>query len=192
MDFEPVQVSLRDGTPLIIRAICPEDAGQLMAMHERLSEHSLLMRYLSLARRPLVDQSARMCDIDHVTRMALVATPDHLPPGQIVAVAGYVVPGPDAPHCADVGIVVEDSFQHKGLGSMLLAELAVCAQAHGICELTADISYDNRAILSFVRQTDLPHQASVCNGLIHVSILITQDLSGLRRDLGRLGHIEQP
>jgi GNAT superfamily N-acetyltransferase len=182
--LEPVRVCLEDGTSLTIRAICPGDANSLIAMHERLSDHSLQMRYLSNARQPLINQSARTCAIDPVSHMALVAIPDHLLPEQIVAVAEYTVPDRNNLCSADIGIVVEDIYQHRGMGSVLLTHLVIWAQAHGICELTADIAYENHAILSFVRQTALPHHASICDGLIHVTITLTQELSGLGKRLG--------
>jgi GNAT superfamily N-acetyltransferase len=183
MDTKPTHVRLKDGTPITIRTISLDDISSLLAMHERLSDQTLQMRYMSMARSPLVNQVEHLCRSDPKYHLALVAVSCLLQPVQIVAAAEYAIPDRTEPCVAEIGIVVEDSYQHRGLGSALLTQLVLSARAHGICELTADIAYDNHAILEFVRKTTLPHRAIVREGLLHLSIELTEDLARLEQAL---------
>ena len=192
MSFQPEKVSLHDGTPIVIRAIQPDDAERVIAMHARLSEHTLFLRYLSVARQPVVDQAAHMCDIDYETRMALVAVPADIQPERLSAIACYVVPDEETPGSAEVAIVVEDAYQARGLGSILLVRLARYAQAHGIRRLTADVSVENGEVLAFIQHTGLPHEDSAAEGVIHVSVMIDGDLTKLEQSIMLSGNTALP
>ncbi|HET7214302.1 MAG TPA: acetate--CoA ligase family protein, partial [Terriglobia bacterium] len=67
---------LKDGTPVVIRPIRPEDEPLMVKFHHTLSERSVYMRYfhmLSLSRRIEHDRLTRICFIDFDREMALVA-----------------------------------------------------------------------------------------------------------------------
>src|SRR5579872_2741545 len=71
--------TLRDGTPIRIRPIRPEDEPVLVRFHEKLSEETVYMRYLQnlkLDRRVAHERLTRICFIDYDREMALVAV-DH-------------------------------------------------------------------------------------------------------------------
>ena len=62
------------------------------------------------------------------------------------AVARYE-PG-EMPGTTEIGIVVEDGWQHRGLGSLLLdALLAAAAERRNLRVFTADVLADNRPML---------------------------------------------
>ncbi len=181
MTFQPETVGLHDGTSILIRPIQPDDRERVEAMHARLSRHTLLLRYLSAARKPTTAQAVKVCDFDLQRNMALVALPCDQKPAQIVAMACYVLPDPADARCAEVGILVEDAYQGRGLGTILLVRLGIYAQSHGVCEMSADIAYENSDILSFIQNTGLPHHETTSQGLVHVTVLIEGDLTDLAK-----------
>ncbi len=66
----------KDGTPIVIRPIRPEDEPLMVRFHESLSERSVYMRYfyaLNLDRRTAHERLTRICFIDYDREMALVA-----------------------------------------------------------------------------------------------------------------------
>ena len=80
-----------------------------------------------------------LTELDGHDHVALVA---HLMDGTGVGVARYVrLPGGGA--TADVAIVVADSMQGRGLGSLMAELLAAVAASHGIERFSADILSDN-------------------------------------------------
>ncbi len=118
--------NLKDGTPVVIRPIRPEDEPLMVNFHHTLSERSVYMRYfhmLSLNRRIEHDRLTRICFTDYDREMALVV--EHAEPAtgekEILGVGRlsrlHGLPG------AEVAIVISDQFQRKGLGTELLNRL---------------------------------------------------------------------
>ena len=75
----------------------------------------------------------------------LVATCDGAVVGHAIAVED---PGP--PVLADVGVVVADEWQGRGLGSALLRALVARAGARGVTGLTMSVLPENRRVLAMI------------------------------------------
>ena len=129
---------LRDGTRLVIRPIRPSDKAELSAGLSSLSELSRHRRFLSPKVRFTSAELRYLTELDGHDHVALVA---HLMDGTGVGVARYVrMPGGAT---ADVAIVVADSMQGRGLGSLMAELLAAVAASHGIERFSADILSEN-------------------------------------------------
>jgi RimJ/RimL family protein N-acetyltransferase len=121
---------LPDGTQVLIRAIRPDDKRLLEAGLHNLSETSVQLRYLTEA--------------DGRNHVALVAERPNGPARALIGVARYVRL-PEDPEAAEVAVVVADHWQRRGLGTLLVDELAPRARARGIRRFTATMSSDNTA-----------------------------------------------
>jgi GNAT superfamily N-acetyltransferase len=130
--------SLTDGTEVLIREIRASDKGLLAAAHSRLSDETRLRRFLSAKPRLTESDLRYLTEVDGVNHYAVVA----LIGGHIVAVARWVRLV-DNPAEAEAAVVVGDSFQGRGLGKILAAELADAARARGIRRIQASIMSDN-------------------------------------------------
>src|SRR4051794_17302758 len=141
---EPVDVILRDGTTLRLRAPLARDADALVAFLAGLSERSLYQRYHGTVR---VDEAlARPClDPDWVERGALIGTIAEPGGERVVALANFV--RLRDPAAAEAAFVVSDDFQGRGLGTRLLEQLAAGAAASGIEGFVATVLAENRAML---------------------------------------------
>ncbi len=67
--------TLKDGTPVTIRPIRPEDEPLMVAFHATLSERSVYMRYFSplqLSQRIAHERLTRICFVDYDRQTALV------------------------------------------------------------------------------------------------------------------------
>lgn len=151
----PATVTLKDGSAVILRPIGPEDAPRLQAFHTRLSPDSIYLRWLS-AHPVLSDaEAAALANVDYTTRMAFVAIlpedPEHL-----LGVARYGIISPERPNEAEAAIVVEDSYQSRGLGTHLLRALITYARAQGIRYWLAEINVENARMLKFIQRGGLP------------------------------------
>ena len=145
-------VLLADGSTAQVRPISPSDGPGIVALYNRVSPHSIVLRYFG-PRRPLSeDELARVTTPDGVDVVVLVAQRHD----DIVAMAEY---HRDAGHDeAEVAFLVEDALQGHGLGTILLEHLADVARRHGIRRFIADTLAENRRMLGvfgdagFVRQ----------------------------------------
>ena len=141
---------LRDGTTATIHVAHPEDLAELRHFFTSLSLESRLHRFFSPS-PPRDELLAAMCDPsnpkDQLT-LVVERTIDGHP--RIVAAASYTAIDPQS---AEVAFAVDDSFQGKGLGSLLLERLAVLGAREGITRFWAVTHSDNRPMIETFRQS---------------------------------------
>ncbi len=138
--------TLRDGTPVTIRPIRPEDEPMVVHLHEGLSERSVRLRYfqaLKLDQRTAHERLIRVCFVDYDREMALVAEHADATTGdrQILGMARLS----RQRFCreAEFSLLISDKWQHHGLGTELLRRLLHIGEAEQISRITADILSDN-------------------------------------------------
>lgn len=157
-------VTLRDGTELSLRPIRPDDAPRLQALHARLSPETIYLRFLSAHPTLSQTEAERLANVDQENRMALVATRSKNGEDLIVGVARYATL--DArPDEAEAAIVVEDAYQGRGLGTLLVERLLSYARMHGIRYFVAEINSENDRILRFIRRSGLPAEKKLEAGV---------------------------
>ena len=145
----PHWITLRSGQRVLVRALRPDDGPGLAEAFEQLSETSRYRRFFT-AKPHLSEQSlAYFTNVDHHDHEALVA----VAPGsrQLVGVARFIR-DPREPDQAEVAVTVIDSWQRRGLGTVLLRELARRATEEGIGHFTAQILADNRPMLTLAHR----------------------------------------
>jgi acetyltransferase len=138
---------LRDGTPVTIRPIRPEDEPLMVKFHEGLSEESVYMRYfhmMNLTQRTAHERLTRICFIDYDREMALVA--EHTDPDtgerEIMGVSRLSRHGA-SPEEAEFSVLVSDRFQRLGVGTLLVGRILEVGRAEDLKRITAEILLDN-------------------------------------------------
>jgi acetyltransferase len=147
--------TLRDGTPIRVRPIRPEDEPALVRFHEKLSEETVYMRYLQnlkLDRRVAHERLTRICFIDYDREMALVAEHTEESREEIVAVArfGKIQGSNDG----DLSIVVRDDFQRRGLGAIMVQRLVEIARQEKLGRLVAYTLAENLGMQRIAEQAN--------------------------------------
>jgi RimJ/RimL family protein N-acetyltransferase len=139
-------VALADGAELRLRAIRPDDQPRLRELFHRLSRQSVYNRFFRVYDRLPDDWYHRFAHVDYRARLALVA--EEADAGALRGVVRWE-PGPVA-GVVEIAIVVEDAWQGRGLGGLLLDALLRAAEARGIRRFTADVLADNRPMLRLI------------------------------------------
>ena len=143
-----------------LRPIRPDDAPRLVEFHRQLSPHSVYMRFFTFHPTLSEAEVARFTTVDYVNRLALVATVDD----RLVAVGRFDrAPGESE---AEVAFIVADEFQHHGIGSLLLDELARAARDRGVETFRADTLAENSAMLDVFRHAGFPVTSSIEYGTV--------------------------
>jgi acetyltransferase len=136
--------TLKDGTAVTIRPIRPEDEPLMVKFHETLSDRSVYLRYfgsLSLKTRIAHDRLVRICFGDYDRELALVVEVKGMEGPEIIGVGRLNrVFGTDE---AEIGIIVTDAYQNRGLGAELLRRAVRVAREEGIGALTSEMMADN-------------------------------------------------
>lgn len=142
----PLEVRLRTGETVTVRALVPEDRELVADAFARLSERSRYLRFFS----PMPTLPARTLDalmaVDHCDHVALVA----LHAGEAAGVTRFVRDRQD-PAVADFAISVVDAHQGRGLGRALTAALCDVAASLGVRRLTLDVHPENQVMLGLAR-----------------------------------------
>jgi GNAT superfamily N-acetyltransferase len=140
------RVTLPDGGEVIVRSIRPEDAPLLLeGFEEHFSETSRYQRFMGTKQRMSPRELAYFTDLDHDLHEAVGALdPDS---GEGIGVARFVREAAGSP-AAEVAVAVADEWQGRGLGGVLLAQLAIRARVVGVSEFTAAVLTTNRAMLT--------------------------------------------
>ena len=133
---------LRDGTPILIRKIRPGDRHFLALGLRNLSALSVQRRFLGPKPKFSRSELRYLTEVDGHDHVALVAESPAQPVRQLIAVARFVRL-PEDPEAAEAAILVIDSWQGRGLGSLLARELAARARGLGIKRFTASMASDN-------------------------------------------------
>lgn len=165
-------VRLRSEQLVGFRPIRPDDAPKLQSLFERLSPESVFLRFLG-SRKTLTAQDAeRLANVDYDRRMAFVATLDEGPEEILIGVARYSAVADSEPLEAEAAIIVEDSYQSQGLGTLMLERLSAYARQHGVHRFWAAVHHSNDRILRFLRHSGLPLEMNLDDGVwdIHVSL----------------------
>ena len=161
----PVQweadVVLRDGSVAHVRPIKPSDVEAVHRFHAGQSDESIYMRFFAPLRQLSERDVTRFTNVDYVDRVALVATVR----GDIVGIGRYDKVSPTS---AEVAFNISDSFQGRGVGSVMLEHLAVIALEGGIREFVAEVLPQNRKMLSVFAEAGYDVARRIADGIVSV------------------------
>jgi RimJ/RimL family protein N-acetyltransferase len=156
----PRRITLRSGQRVLVRAVRPDDAPGLAEAYEQLSETSRYRRFFAVKPHLSEQSLAYFTNVDHHDHEALIAVaPDS---GRLVGVARFIR-DPREPDQAEVAVTVIDSWQRRGLGTVLLRELARRAAEEDIRHFTAEILAENRPMLTLAHR--LGHAETTRDGI---------------------------
>ncbi|QIA26874.1 GNAT family N-acetyltransferase [Thermaerobacter sp. PB12/4term] len=166
--LEAGRVLLRDGTAATLRPARDRDRPLVAEFLGRVSDQSLMRRFFAgESREAAVESLLQVGPPDErYTLLVLVGDPDH---PRIVASGTYVRDERD-PDAAEVAFLVEDAYQGRGLGTLLLERLALIAARHGIRRFIAWTQPDNRRMLEVLRASGFEAEQHHRDGYVVVSL----------------------
>jgi GNAT superfamily N-acetyltransferase len=134
------------GSALTVRPVALDDVDRLVRLFARLSPESVLFRFLAPIPRMRREDLARLVDVDHDRREALVA----LAGPEIVAVARYG--GRRGSSESEIAVTVDDAWQGRGVGPQLACRLAAIARVRGYDTFVATMLPENHVALTLVHR----------------------------------------
>ncbi len=175
------------GGGLRLRLIRPDDEPRLVALYDRLSQHTAYQRFFSLMKRLPPDWAHFLANVDYQTRLALVIERDDAGAPALIAVARYERTAD--PDVAEVALVVQDGWQGQGLGRLLLRELLAAAGARGIRRFRAYVLADNSRMLRLLHRDTRILERHVESGVAEVLFERGRERAG---DIGSRGDGGEP
>ncbi len=143
---EPGPRQLPYGDGLSVRPVGPGDRAAALALHERCSPDTVRRRYHG----PVADADrylGHLLDPRHGRTLAVATGPGHL-----VAIGHLLWDGTET----EVALLVEDGWQRRGLGTLLLRHLVALARREGRDAVYAVTQRSDRAMAAAMRRLGLP------------------------------------
>lgn len=145
---KPIPVTLRDGSQMYLRPVLPGDNERTVHGPVQFSSETLYRRFQSM-QKPTPTLMSYLFEVDYVDHFVWVMTDG--PDGPVVADARFVREGADS-SVAEVAFIVGDDYQGRGIGTFLMAALAVAARSDGVHQFTARVLADNYAMRAILER----------------------------------------
>ena len=136
-DFRLV-TALRDGTPVTIRVMRPDDHDRLIVAFAKLEPSTVYTRFFSYRKELPESALGRIAEIDFVHLAGLVATIQGGSDEIVIGGASYVGGvAADGKRFAEVAFTIEEDYQGQGLATKLFgAILAIATLSAGFRRMT--------------------------------------------------------
>jgi acetyltransferase len=155
---------MKNGEPVTVRPIRPEDEPLLIRLHQALSERTVYLRYfqpLKLSQRTAHERLTRICFIDYDREIVLVVEHKNQQGQPEIIAIGRLSKLRGAGNEAELAVLVDDRFQFQGLGTELYRRLIAVARDEKLKRVVCTVlseNYEMRAIcqkLGFHLESDL-------------------------------------
>ncbi len=176
---------LADGSSIRIRAIFPHDRGRLLEHFRRLSPESAYFRFMGPKKRLTDADLDRFTILDYARNFGLAATLLERNDERFIGVGRYAALGGEHPDHAEVAFAVEDEYQGRGVGTLLLEHLGRIARANGISRLEADVLFSNTRMLEVFARSGFVVSQSTESGVVRVGFAIEETEQFLNQSLYR-------
>jgi acetyl coenzyme A synthetase (ADP forming)-like protein len=166
---DAVDVILRDGATLRLRAPGEADVPAIVAFFAGLSVRSRFLRFHGLAAAE--ERFVRtLIDPDWEAKGSLVGVMGETGQERIVALGNYV--RLRDPRTAEAAFAVADDWQRKGIGTRLLEQLAARASEHGIEAFVAEVLPENSVMLGVFENVGFRATRVLEEGVVEVRFSI--------------------
>jgi acetyltransferase len=143
-------VSLRDGSPVILRPIKPEDEPMWLELLASCSKESIYHRFRYDFYYDSHEVATQFCFIDYDREIAIVAEVEEEGKKKIIGV-GRLIADPDV-EVMEYAVLITDAWQKKELGFILTEYCMEIAKIRDIKTLVAETTRDNKPMISVFRK----------------------------------------
>ena len=134
-----------DGEQVTIRPAKPVDERRIQEHFYTLDKDDVIARFFHEKTSFVHDEVEGVSLIDYINDLTMVAVVGEFGFGRVIGIGECLLD--PATRVAEVAFSISKSFQHKGLGKILLQKMASAARDNGIVGLTAYTSPQNRGMI---------------------------------------------
>jgi RimJ/RimL family protein N-acetyltransferase len=165
------EIRLQDRSTIRLRELHRGSREKLKAFFSRCSPEAIRYRFMSSIKALSDSLLDYLANPDGSRHVALILAQQEGEDERIVAEGRYVVLK-EQPNVADIGVLVVDDMQRRGIATLLIRELTEIALSNGVTRFNADVLADNRAMISLLRKTYRPVSTTINYGVIHYELSI--------------------
>jgi len=158
----------KGGVEVLIRPVKISDEDELQNFFRQVSDDTLHKRFMSVRTEMPHERLLELTVVDYFENMVLLAVIEREGQEEVVGIGQYRV-AEDA-HVAEVGLVVRDDYQNRGVGRELLSRLTYLAKLRGLFAFTAQVSIENRSMLHMFEHSGFEIRRHVAAGTVHLQM----------------------
>ncbi|WP_217541562.1 bifunctional acetate--CoA ligase family protein/GNAT family N-acetyltransferase [Vibrio metschnikovii] len=165
-------VIAKDGEPLTLRPILPEDEPQHAAFIHRVSKEDLYKRFFSDVGEFNHEALANFTQIDYDREMAFVAVSHKTSPAEIIGVSRALINHDNSD--AEFAILIRSDLKGKGLGSLLMKKIIDYCQAKGTARISGMTMPSNKGMLSLAQKLGFSIEIHFEDGTADMVLTLTK------------------
>jgi acetyltransferase len=164
------RLTLKNGQEIFLRPIMQTDEPLVIDLFNRLSTHSVYLRFLRHLQALPKDMLYQFTHLNYNSDFALAGIIQEDDKDAIIAVARYAY----TPHdkLTELAIAVRDDWQHFGLGKPLLQKIVEIGKEHGIYRFEGMLDPQNKIIMRILVELGYQVTYSLKSGFYQVEILV--------------------
>lgn len=167
--------TLRNGLAIRIRALRPDDGERIVEAFNKLEPETIYTRFFRYKKEVSEADLRLIRELDFETRVVLVATLIENGREIVIASSSYSVYKDTT---AELAFVVEEDYQGLGIARRLLRHLGKIAREQGITTFTAEVLFQNVAMLKVFKSSDWPMTSTTEDGSVLISLALDGSPSG--------------
>ncbi len=160
------KAELRDGSPVVMRPIRPEDEPLWQALLTNSSPESLRFRFRSLFSHVTHEMATRHCFIDYEREISMVGEIQQDQTRELIGVGGLSADMDG--ESAEFAVIVADQWQGKGLGGMLLDYCLEIATRWGVKRIVAETDPRNNRMLASFRKRGFTSKVEIEDDVVYL------------------------
>jgi acyl-CoA synthetase (NDP forming)/RimJ/RimL family protein N-acetyltransferase len=155
---------LADGAAVLVRPVRPSDAKALVGLHVH-AQPGAPPRIYATHPALMASEMAHFTTVDYQERMAFVV----LAEDRLVAFASFDRLNAHE-SVAQIAFVVDESFQHRGIATLLFESLVAYAHSMGVEQFLAEVLEQNTHMLNILTSTGLRSTSVNHGGMVRIEI----------------------
>jgi GNAT superfamily N-acetyltransferase len=167
--------TLRNGLAIRIRALRPDDGERIVEAFNKLEPETIYTRFFRYKKDVSEADLKMIREMDFEHRVALVATLIENGREIVIASSSYSVYKDTT---AELAFVVEEDYQGLGIARRLLRHLGIIAREQGITTFTAEVLFQNVAMLKVFKASGWPMTSTTEDGSVLISLALDGSPSG--------------
>ena len=167
--------TLRNGLAIRIRALRPDDGERIVEAFNKLEPETIYTRFFRYKKDVSEADLKMIREMDFEHRVALVATLIENGREIVIASSSYSVYKDTT---AELAFVVEEDYQGLGIARRLLRHLGIIARERGITTFTAEVLFQNVAMLKVFKASGWPMTSTTEDGSVLISLALDGSPSG--------------
>ena len=163
------RTTLRDGTPIVVRLLRPDDRELLKSGFEKLSPESRYTRFFAAKTTLSDDELDYLCKIDQHSHFAIGALRET--DGVGLGIARFIRLA-DTPDMAEAAITVADEAQGRGLGRLLFLRLCAAACERDIARFKCEVLGTNAGMKHLLEAIAPDRHIEVTQGVMSIELVV--------------------